>query len=46
VVETNGERHELETGDALLIDPRLPHAFFNPGPDQARVIWVMSPPSW
>jgi transcriptional regulator with XRE-family HTH domain len=42
----NGDRYELEDGDALLINPRLPHSFLNPGPDRARVLWVMTPPSW
>ena len=44
--ETDGERYDLAEGDALLLDPRLPHAFTNPGPDQCRVLWVMTPPSW
>ena len=42
----NGASYALEEGDALLLNPRLPHTFVNPGPGQARVLWVMTPPSW
>jgi transcriptional regulator with XRE-family HTH domain len=42
----NGASYALEEGDALLLNPRLPHSFVNPGPGQARVLWVMTPPSW
>jgi transcriptional regulator with XRE-family HTH domain len=40
------EEFELGEGDALLLDPRLPHTFANPGPGHARVLWVMTPPSY
>ncbi len=45
-VTANGASFELDEGDALLINPRLPHSFMNPGPDETRVLWVMTPPSW
>ena len=45
-VTSNGASYELDEGDALLINPRLPHSFMNPGPDETRVLWVMTPPSW
>jgi mannose-6-phosphate isomerase-like protein (cupin superfamily) len=45
-VTANGASFELDEGDALLINPRLPHSFMNPGPDDTRVLWVMTPPSW
>jgi transcriptional regulator with XRE-family HTH domain len=40
------ETYHLEIGDAVLIDPRKPHGFANPGPEPAEVLWVMSPPSY
>jgi transcriptional regulator with XRE-family HTH domain len=45
-VTANGSSYALDEGDALLINPRLPHSFMNPGPGQSRVLWVMTPPSW
>jgi transcriptional regulator with XRE-family HTH domain len=45
-VTANGVGYELDEGDALLVNPRLPHSFMNPGPDETRVLWVMTPPSW
>lgn len=46
IMGTNGRRHHLETGDSLLLDPRLPHSYHNPGPGPATTIWVVSPPGY
>ncbi|WP_240942257.1 helix-turn-helix domain-containing protein [Planosporangium thailandense] len=43
-VGVNGESHRLATGDALLLDPKLPHTYHNPGPEPTTALWVMSPP--
>lgn len=45
-IEVAGERFELNEGDALLLDPKLPHTFMNPGTTRARVLWIMTPPSY
>jgi transcriptional regulator with XRE-family HTH domain len=45
-VGVNGELHHLDTGDALLLDPKLPHSYHNPGPGSSTTIWVMSPPGY
>ncbi|MGD9736267.1 MAG: helix-turn-helix domain-containing protein [Solirubrobacterales bacterium] len=37
---------DLEPGDSLLLDPRLPHSFANLGTESAEVLWVMTPPSY
>ena len=42
-----GDRHYvMEEGDSLLFESRLPHRNLNPGPGQARVLWVITPPSY
>jgi transcriptional regulator with XRE-family HTH domain len=43
-VGLDGEIHHLGTGDALLLDPKHPHSYHNPGPDAATALWVTSPP--
>jgi transcriptional regulator with XRE-family HTH domain len=43
-VGVSGESHHLATGDALLLDPKLPHSYHNPGPEPTTALWVMSPP--
>jgi transcriptional regulator with XRE-family HTH domain len=43
-VGVSGELHRLATGDALLLDPKQPHSYHNPGPEPATALWVMSPP--
>jgi transcriptional regulator with XRE-family HTH domain len=45
-IGVNGEYFDLAEGDALLLDPRLPHSFANPGDVPARVLWIMTPPSY
>jgi transcriptional regulator with XRE-family HTH domain len=42
-VGSNGEMHHLSAGDALLLDPKLPHSYRNPGPGRATTLWVTSP---
>ncbi len=42
VLECDGERHELATGDCVTFDADLPHHFENPGPDEARLLAVVS----
>lgn len=42
-----GEEHYvLEEGDSLLFESRLPHRNVNPGPGPAKVLWVITPPSY
>jgi transcriptional regulator with XRE-family HTH domain len=38
------ESYSLESGDALLLDPKNPHSFHNPGPEPATMLWVQTPP--
>lgn len=38
------DRFELSAGDALMLDPRSPHSYVNPGPDDTTALWVTSPP--
>jgi transcriptional regulator with XRE-family HTH domain len=45
-VTSNGQAYVLDEGDSLLLDPRLPHGYRNPGDEPARSIWVMSPPMY
>jgi transcriptional regulator with XRE-family HTH domain len=45
-VGTNGVMHHLAAGDALLLDPGLPHSYRNPGPGPATTIWVQTPPGY
>ena len=33
----------LEPGDALTFGCRVPHAWVNPGPDEARAMWIVTP---
>jgi transcriptional regulator with XRE-family HTH domain len=45
-VGANGEVHHLSAGDALMLDPKLPHSYHNPGPGSTTSLWVMSPPGY
>lgn len=45
-IGVDGEPFELGEGDALVLDPRLPHTYANPGETRARLLWVMTPPSY
>jgi transcriptional regulator with XRE-family HTH domain len=38
------ETYTLNSGDALLLDPKNQHGFHNPGPDPATMLWVQTPP--
>jgi transcriptional regulator with XRE-family HTH domain len=38
------ETYSLESGDALLLDPKNPHSFHNPGPEPTTMLWVQTPP--
>ena len=40
------EHHELEEGDSLVFESRLPHRNRNPGPAKAEVLWIITPPSY
>ena len=42
VLECDGDRHDLGTGDCVTFDADLPHHFENPGPDEARLLAVVS----
>jgi transcriptional regulator with XRE-family HTH domain len=36
----------LEEGDSIVFESRIPHRNRNPGPDQAEVLWITTPPSY
>ncbi|TDR89816.1 helix-turn-helix domain-containing protein [Enterovirga rhinocerotis] len=40
----DGEEHLLDEGDSFHFPSKVPHQFDNPGPDVARIVWVMAPP--
>jgi transcriptional regulator with XRE-family HTH domain len=40
------ERFQMDEGDGLLFESRRPHRNLNPGPGKARVLWVITPPSY
>lgn len=40
------EEHHLEAGDAIRYSSRVPHRNHNPGPGAARVLFVITPPSF
>ena len=42
VLVCDGERHPLGLGDCVTFDADLPHHFENPGPDEARLLAVLS----
>ena len=42
VLDIDGERHELSTGDCVTFDADLPHHFENPGPGEAALLAVVS----
>jgi transcriptional regulator with XRE-family HTH domain len=42
VLDIDGERHELQTGDCVTFDADLPHHFENPGPGEAALLAVVS----
>lgn len=40
------QTHVLGKGDSFCFLSRTPHAFFNPGPSQAIVLWINTPPTF
>ena len=28
----------------MLLDPKVPHGFYNPGPEATTMLWVQTPP--
>lgn len=36
----------LEEGDSIVFESRISHRNRNPGPDQAEVLWITTPPSY
>jgi transcriptional regulator with XRE-family HTH domain len=43
-VAVQAEHHSLQAGDALMLDPKSPHSYYNPGPEPTTALWVTSPP--
>jgi transcriptional regulator with XRE-family HTH domain len=42
VLDIDGDRHELQTGDCVTFDADLPHHFENAGPEDAALLAVVS----
>jgi transcriptional regulator with XRE-family HTH domain len=42
----DGRMATLEAGDSFGFQSALPHRYRNPGPDEAEVIWAITPPSY
>ena len=42
VLDIDGERHQLHSGDTVTFDADLPHHFENPGPEDAALLAVVS----
>ena len=42
----DGKTVLLEAGDSFGFQSSLPHSYRNPGPDEAEVIWAITPPSY
>jgi len=40
------ECYLLEEGDSIVFESRIPHRNRNPGPEQAEVLWITTPPSY
>ncbi len=40
------DRYILEEGDSIVFESRIPHRNKNPGPEQAEVLWITTPPSY
>ncbi|HEY6408624.1 MAG TPA: XRE family transcriptional regulator [Ktedonobacteraceae bacterium] len=38
--------YELEEGDSIVFESRVPHRNRNPGPKPAEVLWITTPPSY
>jgi transcriptional regulator with XRE-family HTH domain len=46
VVHLDGVPHELGPGDSIRYDSSVPHWYSNPGPENCRAVWVITPPTW
>jgi transcriptional regulator with XRE-family HTH domain len=42
----DGRTVTLDVGDSFGFQSTLPHRYRNPGPDEAEVIWAITPPSY
>jgi transcriptional regulator with XRE-family HTH domain len=40
------EFYELNEGDSLLFESRVPHRNRNPGPSKTEILWIITPPSY
>jgi transcriptional regulator with XRE-family HTH domain len=40
------ERYELDEGDSILFESRIPHRNSNRGSTKAEVLWIITPPSY
>src|SRR5438105_6632425 len=40
------DEYKLEEGDSIVFESRIPHWNRNPGPGQAEVLWITTPPSY
>jgi transcriptional regulator with XRE-family HTH domain len=40
------DRYTLAEGDSIVFESRIPHRNRNPGPQQAEVLWITTPPSY
>jgi transcriptional regulator with XRE-family HTH domain len=43
-VGLGAEQYTLNSGDALLFDPKEPHSFHNSGDERTTMLWVQTPP--
>jgi len=42
----DGDVYDLHAGDTVTFESRLPHKWKVAGPSTARILWVMTPPSY
>lgn len=42
----NKQTHVLGKGDSFCFPSEEPHSFFNPGPGEAMVVWINTPPTF
>ena len=45
-ITIDGQTHVLGKGDSFCFRSEAPHSFFNPGPDEAVVLWINTPPTF
>lgn len=46
LVELEDDEHTLTAGDSITIHSEIPHRFTNPGPGDAEILIVLSPPTF